>query len=363
MSMNQFNISLLILSAISGTLNFAGFAVIVEKTWWSLSLAALTSLGVFIALYAFWNIAFNVLPNLAKPAHRAGGWVVVILSCGLILALSTYWNLVALAGNELQKLAGSNLAIRAEQQLVKAGEAANSYQSLPPLISGLNSQIVSLSQSEQREGAISGTPGRGSFTKLLDQISNKVRATSNALASADAAVQKQISNGQKCLARDKLDSIVSCVNRIIAALNQQKVANQVRQSMSGLTAGVILPATLKGNRQKQIARTIIADIQRQADEVARVAGEIKSVPVTFASGDQPNVLQSVLLHWRSIIPAIATALALDLLPVVLLLLAIMRRRDMEAQNQNTDPTTIEELTRMTKGLDHLRRLMEPGTKS
>jgi hypothetical protein len=356
MNIKDYNWVLLILAAISATLNFAGFAVVVEQTWWALSLAALTAVGVFVALYAFWKAAFSTVPQLEKPKHRIIGWSMVMGAIGLILSLSTYWNVVALTGDELERLSGGDVAVSAQVQLAEAGERANGYQSLLPQVKALGSQIRSLSQGEADNGTISGRAGKGSFTRLLDQIGGKVTATDKALADAGHAVQNQITAGQKCLPSQNSASVVSCVNRTIAALNQQKVAQQVKQSMEVLTAGVILPATLKTDQQKQIARGLIADIQKQANEIAKAASEIDLTPVGLASGSRPNVLQSVLLYWRSVIPAMATAIALDLLPLVLLVLVSIRRRDLLAQNKNTDPTTVEDLTRVSEAAKHLRGL-------
>jgi len=358
MNKDQFKLPLLIIAAISGTLNFGGFSVVVDTTWWALSLAALTSIGVFVALYAFWDTAFTILPSLEKPGHRVAGWTVVGVACGLILSLSTYWNAVALAGKELERLAGGDVTIRVERQLAEAGEKANSYQSLTPLVSRLDAQIKSLRDGELENGAISGKPGAGSFTRLLDQIGGRVTATDNALSDAGHAVQKQISEGQNCLTQSTTGAAVSCANRTIAALNQQKVAEQVKQSMSALTAGVTLPVTLKSKGQRHLAKGIIADIQTQADEIAHAAQAVDTTPVEFASAERPNVLQSVLLYWPSIIPALATAIALDLLPLVLLVLATMRSRDLKAQNKSSDPTTVEELTRASDAAKHLRTLFK-----
>ena len=49
--------------------------------------------------------------------------------------------------------------------------------------------------------------------------------------------------------------------------------------------------------------------------------------------ERPNILEGVLLYWKSLIPPIATALAIDLLPLVLLVFTALRFDDQMARKK------------------------------
>lgn len=365
MSSDLFNLKLLIIATVSAVLNFAGFVTVIDDDWLSLSLAALTSVAVFVVIYSFWVFAFKTIPALKNKRYIIIAWVTLSVGCSGIVAISTHWNVVALAGDELKSLSMQTTSITADTQFSKATAQSGSYQSLPPQIKALSSSVTTLADSEITSGAISGKKGKGGVSKTLLQIRDNIDKVQTSLSISAQAVEQLNAQGQACLSklRNANTPIVAaagidCINQTIAGLNNQIVADQVAQTLGTITDGIILPASIKTKDQKDTIARILDGIQTQANTIADRASALKSKPVAFVSNDSPNIMLAVLVHWRSIIPPIATALAIDLLPVILLIFLVLTRRDDELEGKNVSTTTLADVERVHDDLmriDDLRR--------
>ncbi|MEO1749032.1 MAG: hypothetical protein AAFR27_10555, partial [Pseudomonadota bacterium] len=88
---------------------------------------------------------------------------------------------------------------------------------------------------------------------------------------------------------------------------------------------------------------ILRSSQESADKIASAA--LQAEPANAAGIDikTPNVMEGVLIHWRSLIPPIATAAALDLIPLVILVFMVLLYRDAEAVEEPRHPWTVKEL--------------------
>ncbi|WP_346894817.1 hypothetical protein [uncultured Roseibium sp.] len=368
MNPSQFAAPLMILALISAVLNFAGFSSIVGGDWWHLSLCALTSVGVFVALYMFWKVAFDVLPTLDNPVIRAIGWVTVASGIAIVLSISAYWNLVALAQSEVQLLALKDRTVQAETRLNEAIGEGGKFKGLSGQLTAFAANIESLAASEEQSGAISGSPGKGAVSKLLRQITAKIDARASMVAKAGDDVSALGADGQLCLGNlrgtlenggtdleQKAAGSVDCVNAVIAGLGSQSVADQVRQDMAALTAGIVIPASVRTKAQKEAIGNILAGVQEQANAIADTAAGLVSRTVETVSNSRPNAMLGVLVYWRSLIPAIATAVAIDLLPLVLLAFLMLRVRDLNRQGKPTSTTTLGEVERIHDELNRLDR--------
>lgn len=367
MQMNTPSWLLMIIAIVSALLNFAGFSTVLNNDWYSKALAAMSSLAVFTVIYGFWGFAFLSIPILQATRHRIGAWITVLIGCMGLVAISAYWNVVALAGHELQALALQQTTIAAERQFSDATENAGTYQSLTPQLEALSLSVSSLSESEIQNGAISGTPGEGSISRTLEQISTRVDAVIDALTSAEGELQSLNDQGRACLSEMRLGTTahevsggVDCINAVISGLNNQDVATQINTGLSGLTTGIVLPATVRNDEQRSTIARIFTGIQEQADGIAVQSDAISSTPIGPVSNARPNTVQAVLVHWHAIIPAIATAVAIDLLPVILLIFMVLVRRDAQLNGENTSTITLADIERMHKDLRRIDTLRGDG---
>jgi len=348
-----------ILAFISAVLNFAGLLHLIgEGDWWLKSLAALTAVAVWILLYLFWVHAFSIVPDLKLPGKRVGGWITVSVGCAFILALSTYWNLVAYSASEINKLSQQGTARQAEILLAGAIKANGAYISLKPQLDAFEPRITALADGEEKSGAISGIHGKGGVSATLRQLASNVGSAANAVEEASNNIAALKSKGQTCVANlrsvirkggnsaeqsDAVSAQVDCLNSVVADLGNQDVAALIERSMKGLTAGIVLPVTLKTKKQKLAVKNVLSGLQKQADTIAAAAASINKVNIEPLSVERPNVVRGVLIYWKSIIPAIGTAVAIDLLPLLLLIFKVILYRDAEAIGEPRHPWTIKEL--------------------
>lgn len=359
MNIQTTNLCLFLLAFISAVLNFAGFdQVAIHADWWTKCLFALTAIAVWISLYLFWTYAFSIVPDLKLPGKRVSGWLTIIVGCGFILALSAYWNMIALVGGEVQKLALRDISTRAQTTISEAIDESSAYLVFVPQISGLSSHIEALADSEEQSGAITGSKGAGSVSETLRQIKSKVDAVSNSITAASSDIAGLKAKGQKCLADlrasvngggsadtrgDAVAASVDCVNETIASLSNQNVSSLIAQNLGNLTAGVVLPVSIKSDKQKEAVRNILSGLQKQADGIANAANAIHVSPVAPLTAERPNVMAAILIYWKSIVPALSTAAAIDLLPLLLLILRVVLYRDAEERGLPRHPWTAGEM--------------------
>lgn len=352
----NFKKPLIIIAIVSAVMNFAGFSTVLPNDLFQLSLAALTSVGVFTLLYGFWDFAFYTMPTLQKSNHRLLGWGVMAVGGVFILGISAYWNIIALAGVELQKITLHKTVLTAEQSLSAAISQSGAYKKLPPQVMALSVSVGKLAKGEVESGAISGRAGKGGVSKTLYQIKGKVDAVNTLLQLATKEVDKLSFQGQTCLlemraaigsqnSSEGVSASVDCVNKTIAGLNNQAVAEQAAQALSAITQGIVIPTSIKTKSQRDTVSRILLGIQDQANGIAAFAALIKTSAGKFVSNERPNIMEAVLIHWKSIIPTIATAVAIDLLPVLLLIFKVLLRRDDEALGRNTSEITLGDLER------------------
>lgn len=359
MNSNTLYTGLNILAFISAVLNYAGFVQIIPSDdWWLKSLCLLTAIGVWVCLYLFWSYAFSILPHLRMSTKRLGGWVTILAGCMVIIALSTYWNVIAYTGKEVLRLSMTENVIRAEQQFAKAVSVTGGYESLPAQLEALSQKTFQLAEGEERSGAVTGSRGRGGISALLRQIGDNVNAIAGSLKKTAQRGQSLKNKGKACLAlmrkasalgssgepSAKLAAGADCLNGVMADLGNQNAASGIVQAMQGLTSGVVVPVSIRSKRQRQALTNILEGLQNQADQIAKTARAIPEVIVQPVTLDRPNMVTAVLKHWQSIIPAIATALAIDLLPLLLLILAVLLNRDGEAARRPRYLWTADQLS-------------------
>lgn len=360
---------LFVLAFISAVLNYAGFIQIIDSAdWWLKALCLLTSVGVWVCLFLFWRYGFTIIPHLRMQNKRFSGWITILAGCVVIIALSTYWNVIAFTGKEVLRLANAENVTRAEQQFAGVLSATGGYASLIPQLEALSSGAFSLADGEEYEGAVTGARGKGGISETLRQIGTKVAGITASVKKVAKSGDTLKSQGKACLAQMRsatntgfsrestmqLSAGADCLNGVIADLGNTNASGGVVQAMNGLRNSIVLPVSIKTDRQRQALSNVLDGLQNQADMIASVAGAIPKVSLQPFQLERPNMASAVLLHWHSIIPAIATALAIDLLPLLLLILGVLLHRDGEQMQKPRNLWTAEELADAQKQLEAIR---------
>ena len=352
MNQKTLNLSIGVIAFISAILNYAGLASMVDDSWMQKGLCALTSVAVFTALYLFWTWAFGVMPELRHPQKRFASWLTV--ACGVIgiIALSAYWNVVALAKNEIDTLSKQSVIPRVERFYATAIRQSGVYISVKPELVGFASDIGAKANGEATNGSITGSAGKGGVTAVLRQLQASV---ANIVLSVDEAldVNSNLKNkGDKCLEQlhqniqenKSYGASVNCINNVVSDLSNQNIASSVAHAMDGLTSSIIMPVSIKTDKQRQAVQNILDGLQNRADNFASKVRSINNNIIDPLIVERPNIMAGILIYWKSIIPAIATAIAIDLVPLIILIFKVLLYRDAETRDDPRHLWTISELS-------------------
>lgn len=352
MSKKITNLCIFVLAFVSSILNYAGLASMVDDNWMQKGLCALTSVAVFTALYLFWTWAFGVVPELRDPQKRFASWLTVVCGVVGIIALSAYWNVVAIAEKEIERLSKQSVIPRVESFMATAIRQSGVYISVKPELVGFTSDIGAKANGEETNGSITGSAGKGGVAAVLRQLQASV---ANVVLSVDAALEvnsKQKIKGNKCLEQLRQNirenksygANINCINNVVSDLGNQNIASFVAHAMDGLTSTVIMPVSLKTDKQRQAVQNILDGLQKRADDFATKMRSIDSGIIEPLIVERPNIMAGILIYWQSIIPAIATAIAIDLLPLIILIFKVLLYRDAESRNDPRHLWTISELS-------------------
>lgn len=358
---------LAVLSIVTGVANFVGInATIAQDAWQWKIFSLLISIGVAGVIYLFWVYAFFTVVNAQKLQYRLSAWGVVCLGCAVLVALSSWWNVTAIAANEVTRLADKEITQNITLIFNKAVKESGKYKSFVPDVSALATNIKNLAESEETSGAITGSPGKGSITEFLRQLEVKALGIVETAQQASQQVELLRQKGQNCLNALHGNSPLSfkqvdCVNTAIADLGNQNVLQSLKRSLSDFTSGIIIPVSIRKQKQKEAVSRILANLKAQANKIANNAWRVTSNTIAPVQVERPNAMWAVVIYAPDILPAWITGIALDLAPLILLGFMSIHRRDVVAAGQPTREWTVRELKEAQQQLRELDELKSKET--
>lgn len=351
-----------IVAVVSGVLNYDGLSSLVgPDDWWLKSVCAMTGVAVALSLSLFWNWAFETLPELKSRSKRIAGWIVVCTGLSLIVSLSSYWNVASLTRGEIDRLAGRSAVERVEHQYNVAVRGIQKSRSVASDVSSLHRDTLTLQETEINSGGTSASAGEGAISSTMGQVAGRINSVAEALRISTNKVDQLQSKGDQCLDElrvtitsgelDKAGEHLSCVNGVVAQMAGQDVLASTVRGLNNLTSGIVLPANIKTQAQRDIIDGFISESQEKANNIAKSITQIEKgdlpEPLTL---ERPNIMRGVLEYWQSILPAIATALGLDLLPLVILMFKTLLRDERDSKDDPRNHWTAIELIDAAKQL-------------
>lgn len=380
MNMKLVETCLLIIAIVVGVANYKGLSMTFDADWSHKVYAAIIAVAVSSMTFAMWHGAFQTAPKLNRFVHRMRGWAITLVGCVFLLAFSAYWSIISLGGNEALRHGYANVVATGEAALAQGAAGGTDFQGIRSQLSGLEGDARAMARCEEERGCLTGSPGAGGVGSVMTMLADAVEAQISALDTAASVRRGAHVEGKACLDQTRAAVALStaaaergprlavgidCLNTAIASLHGDGVTQGIIQALRSLTA-VALPPTVKTDRQKHAATGALATIKAKADaivgglETTVAARAFEPVPMPPA-----NAAIAVLVNWKAIIPAWATAIALDLAPLLLLAFqsAIMasRRHNPDAV---LDDMTVGQLLAMRKLMDRLDgRSSAPATIS
>lgn len=372
MSSNLRDMALLFLAAVSTIVSYAGLNTSIpqDSLWWKLLCAAI-AVAVGVAIYVFWKAAFDAAVKPPQFKNRSAGWLATAAGSFFLLGMSSWWNVAAIGGHEAMR-AGMFETLRGIETtfVSETGKAAN-YRPFIGRINTLAADLRQLADCERQSGCVSGSGGDGGVSATLAQLASNAEKLGASLNDADTGLADEAGKGRACLAemRTRLDANagmsavaepLDCVNASMAAIAANGQLARIAQEFGAFTAGLVVPATVRTDTQKAAVANILASINTRAGAIAKDAGAAATGELPAAIGlPQMSAMKAVVHYWDSILPSWITAIALDLLPLVLLSFSATIAASKREQPDMPGDISLAEALRTARALDDLDAARKP----
>ncbi len=317
--------------------------------------AVVYSGAVSVGIFIFWAYILKFLPQMRTGATRLALTAAMLLGCGAIVAMSSWLNAAALAGAASVEQHLAVTVVDYQERLEQSHENALAAQSLLPDIRIAQQRFSQLSEREQEEGALTGSSGRGTVAQYLSQMAQQLEDLGDQIEATRGPVQNLFAEGSRHL--DAMRAIVGDIQNIeqrtvrfadqavklagvIASMTQTSIAPAVRRQAEDLSRSFIMPAVTGlsadlRDRQSQVLDEVRSTVDETSAVLAAAADEILARPAVQPLRFVPlSPAEAVLLYAADFVPSWAGAIAIDLLPGVLVLILMVVHTSIRKQEMH-----------------------------
>ncbi|WP_102110022.1 hypothetical protein [Oceaniglobus roseus] len=373
-----------VLAVASGIYTYLGVSTLLDDEGALSVFAALAySIAVSVGIFVFWSYLMRLLPAMRSARARFGLFGAMALGSCAIIAMSSWLNAAALAGAAAVEQHLARTVQDYQAALERANTIAVSAQGLERDVARVRQSFEDLSQQEAT-GDLSGTAGRGAVFRVLRQKAEELAALETQIAAQEAQVAQAFTTGNEILSRMRALTVEpgpvearsvefseEAVNLagIITRLRQLSVAPLVARAAQDLSASVVLPR-LDGSTPD-----IQAGQQATIDSVLTVLGQradtLRAAAEAVAAMDPPpdttytpiSSADAVIRYAGNFIPSWAGAIAIDLLPAVLVLILMITQGAIRAGRDGVgmeDTLTLAELRAAVAALRDMEGALDHG---
>lgn len=333
-------VTLAVLALASGVYTYLGVRELLEGNATVVFFAAVIySVAVSIGIYAFWSFLMRLMPHVLDQMSRLLLVGAMLLGSLMIIAMSAWLNATALAGAAALEQHLANTLQSYTGDLDRAHRYALSAQSLLPDIQMAQSRFAQLAEGE-KTGTLTGTAGSGTVVQLLSQMSNQLGGLSQTVSQSSERTKALYDQGSKHLAAmrelvsgrgpinqrsDAFGKEAIALLGVIASLQQTSVAHSVKRAADDLSKGFIAPAAggrgELADRQTAVVGRVEASVATQSRALSQAADKILADRPAEPARFQPlSSAEAILRYAGDFIPSWAGAIAIDLMPGVLVLI-------------------------------------------
>ncbi len=327
-----------VLAIASGIYTYLGVSSLLEDTGvMSLFAAVAYSIAVSVGIFVFWSYMLRLLPSMRSAAGLVGlGASMFVGSLGII-AMSSWLNAAALAGSAAVEQHLGNTVRDYQAALEQSHEIALSGQALGREVQRARETFEALAQQE-RVGELSGTAGEGAVFRVLTQKTKELRNLEEQIAEQQPMIDVAFNEGLKILGRMRALTVgpgpvdqrsVGFAEEsvrlagVIENLNQSSVASLVASAAEDLPASVVLPGLDGGSSaireaQSSTIRSVLNALDQRSQTLRKAADKVLEIEPPQETAYNPiSSADAVIKYAGSFVPAWAGAVAIDLLPAVL----------------------------------------------
>ncbi|WP_424934508.1 hypothetical protein [Amaricoccus macauensis] len=372
-----------VLAVASGIYTYLGVSSLLDDNGALSFFAAVAySMAVSVGIFVFWSYLLRLLPAMRSAASRAGLLFSMALGSLAIVAMSSWLNAAALAGAAAVEQHLAKTVQDYQTALEQSHTIAVSGQSLNRDVARVRQSFQDLSNQEA-VGALSGVAGRGAVFRVLTQKSDELDALESQIESQGPLVDAAFAEGNEILSRMRALTVSTgpVENRsvqfseesvrlagLIAQLRQLSVAPLVDRAAQDLAASVVLPeldgetADIRVSQETTIESVLLLLGQR-AETLSRAAEAVMAMPAPLETTYTPiSTADAVIRYAANFVPSWAGAIAIDLLPAVLVFILMVVQA---AIRSGRDPAPLEDrmtLAEMRAAVSALREIEAQETE-
>ncbi len=370
-------VALGVLSVASGIYTYLGVSSLLDDNGALSVFAALAySIAVSVAIFVFWSYMMRLLPAVRTAGARVGLVLAMLLGSAAIIAMSSWLNAAALAGAAAVEQHLANTVQDYQTALEQADKVTQSAQSLARDVARVRTSFQDLSEQEAT-GQLSGFAGQGAVFRLLQQKTDELTALETLITDQQPQVEAAFAEGNDILSRMRAltvergpvearsvlfsEEAVRLAN-VITRLRQLSVAALVERAASDLSDSVVLPAldgtnaTTRDGQQATIDSVLLV-LQQRAEGLRAAAQEVSAMPPPADISYTPiSAADAVILYAGNFVPSWAGAIAIDLLPAVLVLILAVTQSAIRHGRDGTETEDSMTLTELRAALRAARQI-------
>ncbi len=356
-----------VLSVASGIYTYLGVSSLLDDTGALSVFAAMAySIAVSVGIFVFWSYLLRLLPAVRSAASRIGLLASMALGSLAIVAMSSWLNAAALAGAAAVEQHLATTVQNYQSALERANTIAVSAQALGRDVARVRGSFEDLGEQEA-SGGLSGLAGRGAVFRLLRQKADELSALEAQIASQQPLLDAAFAEGNAILSRMRALTVAPGpvearsvefseeavrLAGVITTLRQLSVAPLVVRAARDLSASVVLPQLDGGDDaarsgQRATIDSVLTVLGQRAETLTRAAEAVIAMPPPADITYTPiSAADAVILYARNFVPSWAGAIAIDLLPAVLVLIVSVAQAAIRAGRDGVaveDQMTLAEL--------------------
>lgn len=347
-----------VLAVASGIYTYLGVRSLLDGSGALTFFAAVAySLAVSVAIFVFWSYMLRLTPAMRTARARLGMLLTMVAGSLAIVAMSSWLNAAALAGSAAVEQHLSLTVRDYQTELEQANRVAVSGQGLQLDVSRARQAFSDLS-SQEADGNLSGTSGRGAVFRVLTSKADELAALEAQIAAQGVLIEAAFADGNAILSRMReLTAATGPVSErsvifaeqsvrlagLIARLRQLSVAPAVDRAAQDLAASVVLPEldgstdAIRGAQQSTID-SVLQVLGQRAESLRSAAQNVMALPAAEETTYQPiSTADAVLRYAGDFIPSWAGAIAIDLLPAVLVFMMMVAQSAIREGRATADP--------------------------
>ncbi|WP_299154722.1 hypothetical protein [uncultured Tateyamaria sp.] len=356
-----------VLAVASGIYTYLGVSSLLDENGAMSVFAAIAySVAVSVGIFVFWSYMMRLFPAVRSAQARVG----LILTMGVgslaIVAMSSWLNAAALAGSAAVEQHLAKTVQDYQNSLERAHEVAITAQSLERDVARTRQSFEDLSEQEAA-GALSGLAGRGAVFRVLRQKAAELSGLEGQISAQTPLVQSAFAEGNAILSRMRALTVepgpvearsvefseqAVRLAGLITQLRQLSIAPLVERAAQDLAASVVLPeldGQTEAGRVDQAATitSVLEVLAQRATTLERAAQAVQAQqPPADVTYTPISSADAVILYGRNFIPSWAGAIAIDLLPAVLVFIVAITQSAIRGGREGTaieDTLTLAEL--------------------